>query len=165
MSNQPLVQWHYIIYFYLRGPLLTTFSTSFWKRIRNSKETVNIQGLFVLTVGYVDMTTYPLKIITIYLIYLYIFYEYTFILAVFITVSRRYERDFLHASRNILFYIVFYIINTMNKQDSFIPRSYLRYKKVPFPPPPQSTICSYAPVSIFAIEYYEYYENFIYTVC
>ena len=33
---------------------LTTFCTSF-----NSKEIVNIQGLFVLTVDYIDMTTYP----------------------------------------------------------------------------------------------------------
>ena len=35
-----------------------TFCTSFWKRVHNSKKIA--QGLFVLTVGYVDMTTYPL---------------------------------------------------------------------------------------------------------
>ena len=40
---------------------LTTFCTIFWKRVHNSKEIVNIQGLFVLTVGYVDMTAPPLR--------------------------------------------------------------------------------------------------------
>ena len=50
------------------------------------------------------------------------------------------------------------------------PLSHVRIydtKRSRAPPPLQSTICSYAPVSIFAIEYYEYeyYENFIYTVC
>ena len=49
---------------------LTTFCNSFWKRVDKSKEIVNIQGLFVLTVGYVDMTTYlPTK-------YYYIIEEY-----------------------------------------------------------------------------------------
>ena len=28
--------------------------------MHNLKEIVNLQGLFVLTIGYVDMTTYPL---------------------------------------------------------------------------------------------------------
>ena len=35
--------------------------TSFRKRALNSKDIVNIQILFVLTVGDVDMTTYPLR--------------------------------------------------------------------------------------------------------
>ena len=39
--------------------LLTTFCTSFQKRVHSSKDIVNKQGLFVLTVGYVDMTIYP----------------------------------------------------------------------------------------------------------
>ena len=34
--------------------------SSFWKRVHNSKEIVNLQGLLVLTVDYGDMTTYPL---------------------------------------------------------------------------------------------------------
>ena len=57
-----------------------------------------MQGLFVLTVAYVGMTIYPLE----KHYYLY-------------TVSCRYKRDYLHASIDILFYIMFYIINTMKK--------------------------------------------------
>ena len=56
MSSQPIVQWNYvyiIVYFHI-------FRTSFWKRVHNSKEIINIQGLFILTVANVDMTTYPL---------------------------------------------------------------------------------------------------------
>ena len=49
----------YNILSYSRFFFLTTFCTSFWKRVHNSKEIVNIQGFFVLTVGYVDMTTHP----------------------------------------------------------------------------------------------------------
>ena len=59
MSSQPIVQLNYIIYFQIQGSFLTTFCTSFWKSVHNSKEIVNMQGLLVLTVGYVDMTTYP----------------------------------------------------------------------------------------------------------
>ena len=58
MFSQPIVQWNYLMYFHIRGSFLTTFYTSFWKRVHNLKEVVNIQGLLVLTVGYVDMTTY-----------------------------------------------------------------------------------------------------------
>ena len=119
---------------------LTTFCTSFWKRVHNSKDIVNIQGLFVLTVGYLDMITYLLKnyyyiiervyfTIRLFLLFISIYY---FILAIFITVSRRHKRHYLHGSKDILFYVMFYII---------ITRPYLRYKKVsictcsPFPPP------------------------------
>ena len=39
--------------------------------------------------------------------------------------------DYLHAIIDVLFYIIFYIINTLREEalDSFTPRSYLRYKK------------------------------------
>ena len=60
MSSQPIVQWNYVMYFHIRGSFLTTFCTSFWERVHNLKEIVNIQGLFVATVGYVDVTTYSL---------------------------------------------------------------------------------------------------------
>ena len=56
--------------------------------MHNSKEIVTIQGLFALTVGSVDKTTYPLTkyyyiIEKVYLIF-YIIYQYIFILAAFI---------------------------------------------------------------------------------
>ena len=43
----------------LEVPFLTVFCTSFWKRVHSSQGIVNLQGLFVLIVGYVDMTRYP----------------------------------------------------------------------------------------------------------
>ena len=54
--------------------------------MHNSKEIVNIQGLFVLTVGYVQITTYPLTkcyyiIETVYFIYrLLILFTLSFLL-------------------------------------------------------------------------------------
>ena len=57
MSTQ-LIQWNYIVYFHIGGSFLTTFCTSFMKRLHNSKEIVNLLGLLVLTVGYVDIKTY-----------------------------------------------------------------------------------------------------------
>ena len=56
----------------------------------NLKEIVNIQVLFVLTLGYVDMTTYPLTkyyYITESIFYLYVVYtihQYIVIPAIFI---------------------------------------------------------------------------------
>ena len=43
MNSQPIVQWSYIIYLYIRGVFFN-----------------NVQGLFVLIVGCVYMTTHPL---------------------------------------------------------------------------------------------------------
>ena len=60
MFIQSTVQWNYIIYFHIRVSFWTTFSTSFLKGAHNLKEIANIQGLTVLTVSYLDMTTNPL---------------------------------------------------------------------------------------------------------
>ena len=60
VSSQLIVQWNNVIYFHIRGSFLTTFCTSFSKRVHNSKEIVTLQGFFVLTVIYVDIKTYPL---------------------------------------------------------------------------------------------------------
>ena len=58
-------------------------------------------------------------------------------------------RDYLHANVNILFYIMFCIINTMKKQTILCHFPSSDTKKVPIwscpiPLLPQSTICSYA---------------------
>ena len=120
MSSQLIVQWNYVIYFHIRGSFLTTFCTSSWERVHNSKEIVNIQGLFVATVGYVDVTTYSLTnyyniIERIYFIYrfLILFISTLSFLLFLYTVLWRYKRYYLHAS---LFYIMLYIINRMKKQ-------------------------------------------------
>ena len=89
----------FVIYFHIRGSFLATFCTSFWRKVHNSKEIVNIQGLFAFTVSYLFISTFS------FLLFLH-------------TVSWRYEETL----------------------DSFIPCSYLWYKKVPIwtcphPPP------------------------------
>ena len=72
--------------------------------MHNSKEIVNIQGLFVLAVGYVDMTTYPLLkyhfiIERSYLIYsLFILFISMFSFHLQLErVSWRHERGYIHA--------------------------------------------------------------------
>ena len=75
-----------------------------------------MQGWFVWTVGYLDMGTYPVtkyyytieKVYFIYRLFLLFISTLSFLLFL-------YKRDYLHASINILFYIMFYIINTMKK--------------------------------------------------
>ena len=57
---------------------LITFCTSFWKVVHNSKEIVNLQVLFVWTVGYVNIKSYPLTD------YFYIFERANFIYKLFI---------------------------------------------------------------------------------
>ena len=84
--------------------------------MHDSKEIVNMKGLFALTVGYVDITTYPLTkyyyiIERVYFIYeLFILFVSTLSFLLFL-----YKRDYLHTSIDILLYIMFYIINTMKK--------------------------------------------------
>ena len=114
------------MYFHIRGSFFNNFCTSFLKRVHNSKKVVNIQGLFVLTVGYVDVTTFSLTkcyyiIEKVHLIAITLFIStFSFLLFLYI-VSWRHKRDYLHASIDILFYTISCIINT----------TYLRYKKVP----------------------------------
>ena len=85
--------------------------------MHNSKELVNLQGLFVLTVGYIDIKTYPLTkyyniIKRVYFIYrLFIVFTSTFSLLLFLyTVSWRQNRDYLHTSIDnfVLNYVLYY---------------------------------------------------------
>ena len=108
ISSQPIVQWNYVIYFHIRG----SFLTSFQRRVHNLKGIVNIQGLFLLTVGYIDMTTilqtkYYYIIDRAYFIYrLFVFFiSILSSLLLFYAASWRHKRDYLHASLGILFYI------------------------------------------------------------
>ena len=41
--------------FILEVPFLATFLTSLWKRVHKLKDIVNLQGLLVLTIGYIDI--------------------------------------------------------------------------------------------------------------
>ena len=90
------------------------------------------------------MAKYYYVIERVYFIYrLLLVFIITFSFLLFLyTVSWRYNRDYLHASIDILFYIMFYIIN-MIKKYFFMPPSYIQYKKVPIWTLP--IIFSYAP--------------------
>ena len=80
-----IVQQNYTTYFHIGDSFLRTSCTSVWKRARNSKENINIQGLFVLTVDYADMTTCPLTK------YYYIIERVYFIYRLFL--SRNYYKS------------------------------------------------------------------------
>ena len=77
------------------------------------------------------MAKYYYVIERVYFIYrLFLVFIITFSFLLFLyTVSWRYKRDYLHVSIDILFYIVFYIIN-MIKKHFLMPPSYIQYKKV-----------------------------------
>ena len=128
MSSEPIVQWNYIIYFHIRGSFLNNFQHQFLAKNSFIEKAVNLKSLFLLTVGYVDMTTYPLtkyyyNIERVYLIYrFFIFFISTFSFLLFLyTVSCRYERDYLYVSVDILF--LHYVLNYLHDEDSFIPLS------------------------------------------
>ena len=123
----------------------------------NSKEIVDLEGFFIWSVSYVDMTTYPAtkyyfiieRLYVIYRLLVLIISTFSFLLFLY-TVSWRYKRDYLHARIDILLCIILYIINTMKKHYKLflcLVRTY-DTKKVPIstcPPtlPPQPSIHSY----------------------
>ena len=77
------------------------------------------------------------KSIFIYRLLILFISTFSFLLFLY-TVSWKYKSDYLHASIDILFYIMLHIINTTMKQSS-IWCSYFRYKKGPdlnLPPSP-----------------------------
>ena len=104
--------------------------------------------MFVLTVGYVDMTTYPLTkyyhrdispwnyytVESVYFIYrLFILFISTLsLLLILYTVSWKYKRDYLHAGIDILFYVMFCIINTMKKRWHFLLQIFFFFRKKSF---------------------------------
>ena len=76
LFSQPIIQWNYVIYFHPRGSFFNNFLHQFLERVYNSKEIVNLQDLFVLTVDYVTkyyitLTKYYYFIERVYFIYKY----------------------------------------------------------------------------------------------
>ena len=122
MFSQSIVQWNYIIYFHIRGSFFNNFLHHFWKRVNNSKGIVNLQGLLMLIVVYVDMNTYPLtkyyyiieRVYFIYQLFILFIIIFSFLLFLF-TESWRYKRDYLHTNIDILIYILLHIMNTTKK--------------------------------------------------
>ena len=96
--------------------------------------------MFVLTVGHVDMITYPQTILLKEFI-LFIGLYYWSVHGHVYSNSWRYKRNYFHISIDILFYN----LNTMKKHQTFIPRSFLQWRSwFGASPPPQATIWSYA---------------------
>ena len=126
MFSQSIVQWNYIIYFHIRGSFFNNFLHHFWKRVNNSKGIVNLQGLLMLIVVYVDMTTYPLTK------HYYIIERVYFIYQLFILFISIFSYLYLY------FHIYTTFVLTIQKRS--------RYKPAPPPPhpPSRSTICRYA---------------------
>ena len=97
--------------------------------MHNLKEIVNLQDLFVSTVSYVDLTTYPLA--KYYYIAegvsftrLFILFIGTFSFLLFLcTVSWRYKRDYLR--RHFILCYVLYYQHDKELLDSLILRLYL----------------------------------------
>ena len=123
MLGQPIVRQSYIIYLHPRGFFFNNFlHYLFRKRVYNSKEIVDLEDFFILSVSCVDMTTYPPtkyyfiieRLYVIYRLLVLIISTFSFLLFLY-TVSWRYKRDYLHARIDILLCIILYIINTMKK--------------------------------------------------
>ena len=151
MFVQPIVQYTYIIYFHPRGFFFNNFlQYLIRKRVYNSKEIVDLEFFFILSVSYVDMTTYPAtkyyfiieRLYVIYRLLVLIISTFSFLLFLY-TISWRYKKDYLHARIDILLCIILYIINTMKKHYKLflcLVRTY-DTKKVPIstcPLPPLS---------------------------
>ena len=118
--------------------------------------------MFVWTVGYVDMTTERYYIIErIYFIYrLFILFIRTFSFLLFLyTVTWRYERDYLHSSIDI----TFYIINTMKKHNTLLyhVRTYNTKKVQIWICPPSPLILATSVIYIYDV--YIYIYIYIYT--
>ena len=80
------------------------------------KEIVNIQGFFVLNIGYVDMTTYaPIKyyytnerVCFIYRLFALFISTMSFLLLLY-TASWKYKSNYLRANKDfVLYYVLYY---------------------------------------------------------
>ena len=98
--------------------------------MHNLKEIANLQDLFVLTVGYVDMTTYSLtkyyyiaeRVYFIHRLFILFISRFSFLLFLYLyAVSWRYKRDYLHASIDILFLFYTTFVLTIQKRSRFEP--------------------------------------------
>ena len=100
------------------------------------------------------LTKYYYIIERVYFIYnLFMLFICTFSFLLFLyTVSWRYKRDYVHVSRDILFKLCTILLiwwrNIRLFYTSFLPTIQKRSWFEPAPPP-QSTICSYAPVNVY----------------
>ena len=120
----------------MKHPFLTTSCTSSWKRVCNS----------FLAVGYIDLNTYLLtkylyiieRLCFIYWLSILFISTFSFLLLLY-TVSR-YKRDYLHASIDIFFYIIFRLWTRQRKIRLFSTTFVLAIQKSS-PLEPNDPIC------------------------
>ena len=113
MSSQPIVQWNCIIYFHIRVLFLTTFCTIF---VHQYTRFVCFHRWF-RRYDYISTN----KVLLYY--WKNIFYSKVLILYIstlssllfLFTVSSRYKSDYLHASIDILFFIMFWNIRILTR--------------------------------------------------
>ena len=122
ISSQLIVKQNYIIYFHTQGSFSTAFCISFWKKVHNLKEIVNYTRIVCFDrwlrrydhISTNKVLLYYWRVYFVYRLFILLITTFSFLLFLY-TVSWRYKIDYLHASIDILFYIMFYIINTMKK--------------------------------------------------
>ena len=149
MSSQLIVQWNYIIYFYIWDSFFNNFLHQFLGKSAKFKRSCKSARFVYFDLWlrrYQNICTLPKYYYSIERVYfncrLLILFISTFSFLLFLyTVSWKYKWDYLHASIDILFYIVFYIINMMKKHWTLLYCLHTYDKKVPiWICPPQYTI-------------------------
>ena len=81
------------------------------------KEIVNIKALFVWTIGYVDIITYPLakyyyiivRRYLIYVLFILLISKLSFLLLLY-TASRRYKKDYLLPPCQYRYFVLYYVL-------------------------------------------------------
>ena len=119
MSSQLIVQWNYIIYFYIWGSFFNNFLHQFLEKNAKFKRSCKSAKFVYFDLWlrrYQNICTLPKYYYSIERVYfncrLLILFISTFSLLLFLyRVTWKYKRDYLHASVDVLFYIMFYIIN------------------------------------------------------
>ena len=133
----------------------TTFCASIWKEVHHSKEIVNLQGFFGLTVVYVNIKTYThQQSITILLKGYILFIGCLYYLSVhfhscyFYIQNHRGIRDITSMPVQIFCFKLCSILKTWWRNIRLFYTAFVLtiQKRSRFEPgPPQSTICSYVP--------------------
>ena len=159
MSNQPIVQWNYIIYFHIRSFFWTIFCIIL---VHQCKRFVCCDGLW-RRYDHIPLKKYYYIIERVYFIYrlLYIFVsKLSFVLFLY-TVLWWYKRDYRHASIIILFYFMFYLLTRWRNISLLYTTIMLAIRKKSIwiwtlPPPPPCPLFVAMPLCIAMEERHTY---------
>ena len=137
MSSQLIVQWNYKIYIYICGSFFINFLHHFLEKSEKFKRSCKSARFVYFDLWlrrYQNICTLCMTIVLkeYILIVGCILFISTFSFLLFLyRVSWKYKQDYLHASIDILFYIMFYIINMMKKHWTLLYCLHTYDKKVP----------------------------------